>query len=255
MTDYVEQYRSLEAEASGHEKAAEAYRAKADEDRWEQCRIAHEAVESGGFSRRSFAKEVGKDPRTISVQFQMWDRWGGEALPHRPTYWAAQAEIMNFSTGKDRTRDIARAGVRNLPAEDKREVLKELTADPDLADTVVDIVSDSPRMTVQVNERSAEKRPAPPKKVDKPDGFDLILGLGAGATVLYDIEKHEEAISNLVSWVGNNHAPDDVVRAVVDDIANLKAAGDRLHMYAEELQVALDGGVSDERIAQFVEGL
>lgn len=136
MTNYVERYQSLEAKASGHEKAAEEYKRRAEEDRWEQCRIAHEAVESGGFSRRKFAEAVGKSQTTVSRQCRMWERWGESARTNRPTYWEAQAEIRNDSTGQDRTREIARAGVRNLPAEDKRQTFKELAADPDVADDV-----------------------------------------------------------------------------------------------------------------------
>lgn len=134
VKDYIKQYQALDETASSAESKADEYRQRADENRWEQCRIVHEAVESGEFSRRSFAEAVGKGETTVRRQYHMWEQWGASPGTHRPSYQDAYAEARGRPQGPDRTREITRGGIRTLPPEQKREVARELANDPDVAD-------------------------------------------------------------------------------------------------------------------------
>lgn len=90
--DYVKRYLSLDAQASAAESKVEEYRERAEHDRWEQCRIAYEAIESGGFNRRSFAEAVGRSAVHVGRQVTVWADWGEVTPSTRPPYKEAFSE-------------------------------------------------------------------------------------------------------------------------------------------------------------------
>lgn len=137
VSGFVEEYRKLDEHAGRLEEVAEDYKSRAEDDRWEQCRIVFEAVDSGEFTRRAFAESVGKSEQTIGRQYRMWNDWGTIHADSRPTYWEAQAEIRNHATGQERTKEIAREGIRRLSTQDKADVVRELIEDEDVASAAV----------------------------------------------------------------------------------------------------------------------
>lgn len=193
MNRYVEEYRKLDEHAGKLEEVAEDYRSRAEDDRWDQCRIAYEAVESGEFTKNSFAKSVERSHEHIRRQYLMWERYGvaprGATLPG---YWEAQAEIRNHSTGEDRTREIAREGVRRLPAEDKRETFKELARDPDVIDdedTVAEIARD-PGVRRQVQKQAtSDAREANARTIESDDTLRGTVEEGTDAAVLESLHR------------------------------------------------------------------
>lgn len=128
MSSYVEQYRRLEAQAGEADSRVEQYRARAEQNRWEQCRIAHEAIESGEFSRRSFAREVEKSDVHIGIQYQAWMRYGHRV--RRPSYTEAMAEARGSDADSENVRvDLAKTRkVLNDP-----KLAREVLSDPDIA--------------------------------------------------------------------------------------------------------------------------
>lgn len=191
---FVEQYRKLEDHASELETVAEDYKSRADEDRWEQCRLAYEAVESGEFTQRSFAEAVAKGQTTVSIQCRMWKQWGEYARTQRPTYWEAQAAIRNHSTGEERTREIAKAGVRKLPPEDKRETFRQLAADPDVTDDL------ETRVTVTRSLSQAEGRQR--HQTEREDqsrtkGLRIATELMQGISLMADLEDKAARVGRI----------------------------------------------------------
>jgi len=135
MTNYVADYRRLDDNAARDESQAEQYRKRADENRWEQCRIAYEATTEGGYSFKAFAEAVGVVGTTVSRQARMWAENAEAAGAHdRPSY----AEAWRDVTGDQRTTaDDTRGRARNLPATERAKLAAELLADKDVAEQVV----------------------------------------------------------------------------------------------------------------------
>jgi hypothetical protein len=131
-TDYVGRYRRLDDKAAKAEGQAETYRQRADADRWEQCRIAHEALDSGEYTRTSFGKAVGKHQTTISRQAAIWERWGHAHAHDRPSYSDAWAEVTGDPV-EARTARSAATHIRRMPATDKAKLAAELLEDEEVA--------------------------------------------------------------------------------------------------------------------------
>lgn len=136
----VEAYLALDAKATSAEDMITKYQEKAETNRWEQCRIVHEAVTSGEYTQGAFAEAVGKHKSTIHRQARVWKTWGDVAPAQRPTYTEAYAEAQNRPTGAERTAQMTAGNVRNMPAADKAKVARELLADPEVADEIEDDV-------------------------------------------------------------------------------------------------------------------
>jgi hypothetical protein len=130
MSSYVEQYRRLEEQAVDADSRVEQYQARAEQHRWEQCRIAHEAIESGEWSRRSFGDAVGRADTHIGRQWKMWERWGASRASHRPSYSDSYNEVTSDSSeAKTSRRDLS--GARQVLSD--RKLAREVLSDPDIA--------------------------------------------------------------------------------------------------------------------------
>jgi hypothetical protein len=129
MSNHVATYRRLEDNATRAETQAEEWR-------WEQCREAFEAVDSGEYTLRSFADAVGKSHSHIKRQSKAWANHGTTSFQDRPTYTEAMAEVGGWSTGAEKTRDIAIKGARNLSTPEKARLAAELLEDEEVAEEV-----------------------------------------------------------------------------------------------------------------------
>lgn len=120
----IKRFRRLEAEIAEGEADNETRR-------WEQAKLAAEAVE-GGMSARAYADVVDRDPSGISRYVHVWRRWGAEALP-RPRFVDALATVQAGSeeliTMADKSR---RQKERQEPTvhEDRVEMAAKLLSDP-----------------------------------------------------------------------------------------------------------------------------
>lgn len=196
----VEAYLALDAKATSAEDMITKYTAKAETNRWEQCRIVHEAVTSGEYSRRSFAEAAGKSSKTVELQYKIWHAHGAQPASHRPTYTEAYAQAQNRPTGSERTAQMTAGNVRNLPAEDKAKVARELLADPEVADEIDDDlaehVASRPELASKVTERVAEdderRRPAPePVERSKEDRLTAaMIAMRAVRRKIDDVTAH-----------------------------------------------------------------
>lgn len=225
MDTYVEQYRRLEDHASELESVAEDYRARADEDRWEQCRIAYEAVESGEFSRRSFAEAIGKSDHHVGVQYRVWAEWGARSTSQRPDYSQAYAEADGKPSGSDATRHRVKGGVRNLPPEDKRQTFKELARDPDVIDdedTVAEVARD-PGIRRKVHEQASDDaRKANAGTVSSNPAVRDAVETGTDAAVLEALHKAVASVrkaSRLASSLDTSPEQRERYAALLDQLS------------------------------------
>lgn len=127
MSNYVANYRRLEDNATRAE-------AQADGWRWDQCREAFEAIESGEYNQTSFGKAVGKSRTEIARQVNVWKVHAG--VHPRPTYTEAYAAVQDRPTGPERTSQMAQENIRNLSTPEKARLAAELLEDEDVAEEV-----------------------------------------------------------------------------------------------------------------------
>jgi len=186
----------------------------------------------------SFARHVGIDPSTFR-------RWMGVARHVTP----------DERLKKDAVR--ARTEIRRLPAEEKAAVLAELLDEPEVAkaaeDAIVEHAAASPRRTARTIERASEKRPAPRKPDREPNALDYLAVLGVGAEVYVKVRGYADKVSTLVSCLRGG-VPDADADAVREDIADLRKASNAARIYADELEIALEGGVSDANLEALLNG-
>ena len=173
QNSYVESYIKLETSAVGAESKADEYRSRADTNRWEQCRIAHEAcpdigrgaaavhakLPPGKFRQRDFAKAVGASRSVISDQVRRWRQFGDVRPGARPTYSDACAN--GGPTGAERTR-VDNAAVTHKVLRDPKLIREVLTPD------VIDTILADPKLDEMVTagrvrkiERKVKKPPVP----------------------------------------------------------------------------------------------
>jgi len=132
MSNYVATYRRLDDNAARAE-------AQADHDRWEQCRVAHEAVESGEYSRLTFGKAVNKSDREIGRQIKMWLDFGDRTPApdgDRPTYTEAYAAVQGRPTGAERTEQMTREGINRMSVAERARLVAEQLEDEEVAEEV-----------------------------------------------------------------------------------------------------------------------
>jgi Family of unknown function (DUF6192) len=127
LSRYVEQYKQLEQRAVDADDHAEQYKARAEKDRWEQCRIVHDAIESGDYSRGSFADAVGRSKAHIARQYTVWSRHGSRA--RRPAFHEAMAEAMG-STAEAETDRKQLSHARQVMADPS--LARQVLADPSI---------------------------------------------------------------------------------------------------------------------------
>jgi hypothetical protein len=117
MASAVEQYKKLDRRIHDGEAKLETLVTSVEHDKWEQCRIVHEAVTSGKYNRVSFAAEVGVSKSTVSYQFKLWETHGS-TREERLSYADAYSKVRGTNQGGLRTREIYAQGQRNATPEE-----------------------------------------------------------------------------------------------------------------------------------------
>lgn len=145
MADYVRSYLQLEDRAIGAES-------KSDEYRWEQCRVTHNAVESGAYTQTSFAKATGVGQSVISRQCRAFDRFYSQA--NRPAYRDAIARIDGATSAEAET-DRKKLTTARTVFKDKA-LAEELLSDPEVCVLVEEALLGAH------DRRTAGKKPAKP---------------------------------------------------------------------------------------------
>lgn len=133
------EYQAAVAEARRLDEVIEEAEVAAEEAKWARAELAHAQVQSGT-TRAQWARDTGKDKSTIGLWVQMWERWGLDR-DQRPAF----SEGWNIVLGRaDRAAQYgsqyageAAQAVRNMPPQQKAEVVREALADPATAEQVV----------------------------------------------------------------------------------------------------------------------
>jgi hypothetical protein len=147
------------------------YQEQEDGNRWEQCRIAHEAIESGEHSRVSFGEAVGKSGQHIGHQVAVWAKWGEASHGRRPPYPDAYSIVKTTTTSlgsrptgaqyryilsrlRSTNTVVAGAGLSEVAGTEDRHLarsVRRLTTFGDALEEVVEDVSDRLARLVESN--------------------------------------------------------------------------------------------------------
>jgi hypothetical protein len=191
MPAYAEQYLRLEERASTAEGHAEEYRTRAEENRWEQCRIVHEAIESGSYSQSSFAREVDRSPGHIRRQYEAFRLFGSRA--RRPSY----AEAIAAADGSTAAQETDRKQLSHA-----RQVL----ADPKMAKQVLD--DPDIRRSLMSNDRIRRDLTRTAHEVDTHRAARVARKMRENAPGLEEAREYYDAFARIL------HARQDVNKAL-----------------------------------------
>jgi hypothetical protein len=134
------------AEFIRHGRNAEADEASAQAHRWEQARLAAEALD-GGWTERQYAEAVGAAKTTIHVYVGVWRRFAGHPGDQRPRFADAYNTVRMGSdeivtTGERGRRERERQ--EPTRHDDRVEMAAKLLADPTVAKEAVPRVLATP---------------------------------------------------------------------------------------------------------------
>ena len=225
--DYVGRYKRLEDQASGAESKAEDYRRRASDVRWDQARIAFEAVESGAYNQKSFAKAVGTPGTTIWRQCNVWASYGDIPLAKRPAYSdaVAMAEGTTQAAETDRKQVVNARAVLRDPALARELVLK----DPEARAVIRDAIREHDQQSPQ---RKSYQEPSPDE---------------ASAQCVGDMARAEQSLIRLVDHL-NAARRSGYIRP-----AHIREFADKLRLYADALaDIAESRGLTDEALAEWI---
>lgn len=253
MTDLVKQYLKLDREAVDAESQAEEWAATATDARWELCRIAHEAIESGEFVRSrdpkdrgfsGFARAIkaagGKlSADTIRRQVVCWERYGSAGSRSRPTYGEAMAEASGETSGEGwarKDRSAARAALSNP------ETAAELLTPEVLRNVLPTALKKDPSVGVavmqSVNKHHRENPIADPYANRKPVNW----------------LEHERSQLEMFKWAAKFvETCNEARRSGYVRPGELREVAEKLHNYANAIEdVANSRGLTDEELAEFM---
>ncbi len=128
------EYKAAVAEARRLDHVIEEAEATAEQAMWDRAKLCAQVLD-GGVSTRQWAKDIEKDPSTVSRWAILWRRFGvadhhgytyGEAweIVSHPDYKLNELPPGEVFTG--RRNEQARRTVRNLPPEQKAAVAREV---------------------------------------------------------------------------------------------------------------------------------
>lgn len=223
MPDYVRSYLQLEDRAAGAESKADEYRRRAEDNRWEQCRIASEAVVSGEFSQTSFAKAVGKSQQVVRRQCLNWANYGGYPLADRPSYAASLADGDGVASETDR-KQISNA----------RTVLK----DPALAR---ELMADPTARAVAAEAITAHHRAQPAPRAAAPSRDDAFL------RCVDDMARVDQSLTRLIENLNEGRKNGFLTPAVLREFV------EKLRLYGDAIEdIASSRGLTDEALAEWI---
>lgn len=213
-TSYAQQYGKLERQATGAEGKVEEYRQRVEDCRWQQCNLAHDAVDSGTFTQVAFAAAVGKSATTIKRQIAAWRAYGSHAT--LPSYGEAMAGAVGTTVSAENGRKRLSTAKAVLSDPD---VLRQLLTDPQVRMVASQALRETPAERVPAD-RDGQRAPAD----------DLVVTIGRYVKRI-NVERRE----------GRLHARD------------VRAAARRVHAFADVLdRVATSRGLEDEDLETLV---
>lgn len=236
------------------EAVAEARRliSRSEADQWRLAWITWQQVE-GGASRRQWARDIGVDPEHVSRLYRVWQSHGDDVVGTRPRFTDAYAEaragIASAPTESERVQQAAKVTVRNMPPEQKAEVVREALDDQDVAVRVLRDphtrrnVTDAREQVVHEIESTARER------VDADPQSRAIRE----ASLTLNIEA---AISKARFWVAEaTRLLQDLEDRDSTVMERFTRDVDEVDLALGWLRTALEGGrVSDEDLARLLEG-
>ena len=241
---YVDAYRRLDADATRAETQAEQYRQRADHDRWEQCRVAYEATNDGGYSHRGFAAEVGKSSSYIGDQARMWREFADQRAGQNPlSYTEAYNRLTGRPSGAESTAHRGRQIVRNLPAPERAKLAADLLDDPDVADELAKTPDVRRQVSRAVDEAAASSLPDPAYR--RPDPTSDVADVRAELMVGTLIRRARFAIRDAIEQARDVTFGEDAASLLVEDLGRLRAGVDHLESAIGSDEIDIDAALAD----------
>jgi hypothetical protein len=110
---------------------------RSEEDQWRLAQLTWEQVQAGK-SAAQWARDIGIHPNHATALRRTWEQFGHLDEVTRPRFTDAYAEARSPGWGEQgEAVSRARSTVRNMPPEQKAEVVREALAEPAVAERVV----------------------------------------------------------------------------------------------------------------------
>jgi hypothetical protein len=226
---------------------------RSEEDQWRLAQLTYEQVRQGGITRQRWADDVGiKSLRYVSSLATVWERYGGQHLPSRPSFPDAIGIVHTphrYEEGEGSSEvGRAKSTVRNMPPEDKAAVARELLDDEDVAvrtlrdpHTRRNVTDAREQVTHEIETAARDRTEADPTSRAIRE-----------ATLELNIESN---ISKARFWLAESARQvqelEDRDPAVM---SRLGVAADEAGVALGWLQTAIEGGqVSDEELARLLD--
>jgi hypothetical protein len=217
---------------------------RSEQDQWRLAELTWEQVDAGR-SIGQWATDIGVSRRTVSGWRAIWTRWGMQPLHSRPP-WSEAYQQVNPSGA---TPDSVDRAVRNMPPEQKAEVVREALAEPEVAERVV---RDTPtRVHLAKAEHKADREQqetareryelAEPRSVQIGARADLGYALTKARTALEDAREAADKLA-AYGWPDNSRDEAQVLGQRVHAALELYWATVRGEKLDEELRALVEGG-------------
>jgi hypothetical protein len=220
----VRQFCQLEADIAGHEEDAEA-------GRWEQARLAFEAVDSG-MTQRQYGEAVGKSQKHISYLCRVWKKFGSD----RSRLLSGLAFTDAYRMASTATDDIgtslaARRGEPPTPSVAASRLVDQMMADPKVTKEAMRQVMAQSSPTRRAVEHQVQASRHERKAKEAADKADL-ADRSAAPFLMFLAEMSVK----MREWAGELQAGQQDVRDLVDhgyDLDDLGRAAEFLAAQAE----------------------
>lgn len=120
--NYVKEYLRLEKAAVDAEGQVETWREAAEAARWDQAKVAYDAITEGGYTQVGFAAEVGVGATTIARRVRIWAERGNHTHACWSDMWAWSVGKTQAAETNRKVEQHAVSAVRKADAEDYRLV-------------------------------------------------------------------------------------------------------------------------------------
>jgi hypothetical protein len=234
------------------EAVAEARRLvrRSEEDQWRLAELTWEQVEAGR-SRRQWAQDIGVSADTTERLYKVWARWSADNVGTRPRFadaWAGEklpAVLEGHATARQ---ENARQAVRNMPPEQKAEVVREALAEPEVAER---IVRDTPtRAQLSRAEDKVDREMQHTAKERYELNNPRSVQIGAYADLSYALTKARTALEDAreaADTLAANQWPDR-------SRENAEVLGQRVHAALELYWATVRGEQLDAELQALLEG-
>lgn len=222
---------------------------RSEDDQWRLAQLTWEQMRQNGIAGHRWAKDIGVHFSTVYRWRDMWERFGqAEPLPkYQDAYSAIRlgSDVEPEEAASVRHHEVARSAVRNMPPEQKAEVVREALQDEQVAEQVVRNLDPAGR----ANLARAESRVEVERQRTARERYELAeprsVQIGALADLEYALTKVRQAAEDA------SEAADTLAAHGWPDSSRERGAvlAQRAAASVELVRAKLEGRTLDEELA------